>query len=62
MIRADCVVRDDRMRDLRCMSFLGKDNVFIIVAGCQDVMLKIDVEKGRVVEKVLRTSTFSGSA
>ena len=40
------------MRDLRCMSYLGKDNSTIIVAGCQDVMLKIDVEKGRIVEEV----------
>ena len=40
------------MRDLRCMSYLCKDHNHIIVAGCQDTMLKIDVEKGRIVETV----------
>ena len=40
------------MRDLRCMSYLGKGNATIIVAGCQDIMLKIDVEKGKIVEQV----------
>lgn len=40
------------MYDLRCMSFLGKDNSEILVAGCQNTMFKIDVEKGRVLEEV----------
>lgn len=43
------------MRDLRCMSFVGKDHGYIIAAGCQGIMLKVDTEKGRVVEKVLMT-------
>ena len=45
--------RDGTMKDLRCMSYLGKDNAMIIAAGCQDVMFKIDIEKGRVVEEVI---------
>ena len=34
------------------MSYMGKDYSSIIVAGHQNVMLKVDVEKGQVVEEV----------
>lgn len=44
--------RHDNMKDLRCMSYMSKGNAEILVAGCQDVMFKIDVEKGRIVEEV----------
>lgn len=37
---------------LQCMSFLGKDASEILVAGCQGVMYKIDVDKGVVVQSV----------
>jgi len=40
------------MKDLRCMSFTSKGTSEILVAGCQDVMFKIDVEKGRIIEEV----------
>ena len=40
------------MNDLRCMSYVGKEFGQIVVAGCQDKMLKIDVEKGRILELV----------
>ena len=40
------------MRDLRCMSLVGKDSSHVVAAGCQNTMLKVDVEKGRVVEAV----------
>lgn len=40
------------MRDLRCMSFSTKDASEILVAGCQNSMFKIDVEKGCVVQEV----------
>ena len=40
------------MRDLRCMGYMGKDHNQIVVAGCQNTMLKIDIEKGRVIEVV----------
>lgn len=46
--------RHDNMKDLRCMSFTSKGTLEILVAGCQDAMFKIDVEKGRIVEEVLR--------
>jgi hypothetical protein len=51
------MLRDEGMDDLRCMGYMGTDNAFIIVAGCQGTMLKIDVEKGRVVERVIPTGT-----
>lgn len=40
------------MTDLKCMSFLGKNGSEILVAGCQSVMYKIDVEKGVIVQEV----------
>ncbi len=43
---------DITMMDLRCMCFLGKDPAVILVAGCQKVMYKIDVEKGQVIQQV----------
>jgi len=45
--------RHENMKDLRCMSFTSKGASEILVAGCQDVMFKIDVEKGRIMEEVL---------
>ena len=44
--------RTNEMKNLSCMSYVGKGNAFIVVAGCQDVMLKIDVERGRIIEEV----------
>lgn len=41
------------------MSYLGKDNATIVVAGCQDVMLKIDIEKGRIVQEVIAGSVVA---
>ena len=40
------------MEKLCCMSFLRKDSPFILVAGGQSPMYKIDVEKGQVVEEI----------
>ena len=40
------------MTDLKCMSFFGKNCSEILVAGCQSVMYKIDVEKGVIVQEV----------
>lgn len=40
------------MADLRCMSFLGKDTGTILVAGCQNVMYKVDVPSGQIVQQV----------
>lgn len=44
--------RESSMADLCCMSFLGKDSSEILVAGCQNIMYKIDVEKGIVLQEV----------
>lgn len=41
------------MTRLSCMSFLGKDSPEILVAGCQSIMYKIDMEKGQIVQEVL---------
>lgn len=50
MLTADC--RTPSMKNLSCMSYLGKGNAFIVVAGCQSTMSKIDIERGRIVEEV----------
>lgn len=44
--------RTHSMKNLSCMSYLGKGNAFIVVAGCQSTMTKIDIERGRIVEEV----------
>lgn len=45
------LVRDPSMVELRCMSFLGKDTGMILVAGCQNVMYKVDVLSGQLVQQ-----------
>jgi PAB-dependent poly(A)-specific ribonuclease subunit 2 len=40
------------MKDLRCMSFTSKGTNEIIVAGLQDQMFVIDVNKGEVIQEV----------
>ena len=44
--------REKDMLDLQCMSFVSIDNGVLLVAGRQDVMYKIDVEKGQVLQRV----------
>ena len=44
--------RLNSMKALCCMSFLGKSSSEILVAGCQNVMFKIDIEQGRITEEV----------
>ncbi|KAI4200031.1 MAG: hypothetical protein LQ346_002462 [Caloplaca aetnensis] len=46
------------MTDLRCMSFLGKTSSEILVAGCQRVMYKIDVDKGLLSQEVFAPSEY----
>jgi PAB-dependent poly(A)-specific ribonuclease subunit 2 len=43
------------MKDLRCMSFTTKDTKEILVAGLQDVMLTINVEKGEITKTVQKS-------
>lgn len=40
------------MKDLRCMSFTTKDAKEILVAGLQDVMFIVNVEKGEITKTV----------
>lgn len=40
------------MKDLRCMSFTSKGTNEIIVAGLQDQMFIIDVNKGDITKEV----------
>ncbi|KAH7093275.1 PAB-dependent poly(A)-specific ribonuclease subunit PAN2 [Paraphoma chrysanthemicola] len=37
-------------KDLKCMNFTSKGTREILIAGCQDQMFKVDVEKGVVTE------------
>jgi PAB-dependent poly(A)-specific ribonuclease subunit 2 len=36
------------MKELRCMSYTAKDNTQLLVAGLQNQMFLIDVEKGNI--------------
>jgi PAB-dependent poly(A)-specific ribonuclease subunit 2 len=40
------------MKDLRCMAFTSKGVHEILVAGCQELMYKVDVDKGLVTSTV----------
>ena len=40
------------MTDLKCMSFTSKGTAEIVVAGRQEKMLVIDLNKGEVVKQV----------
>jgi hypothetical protein len=44
--------RNADFKELRCMNFTSKGTREILVAGCQDKMFKVDVEKGTIVETV----------
>lgn len=41
------------------MSFFRKDSPLVLVAGCQRIMYKIDVEKGQVVEEIPTTADYT---
>lgn len=45
-------IRHEGMKELRCMTFTSKGTAEILVAGEQDKMLVIDVNKGEVVKVV----------
>lgn len=44
--------RSNEFKDLKCMNFTSKGTREILVAGCQDRMFKVDVEKGVIIETV----------
>lgn len=48
----DFADRHEDFKDLRCMSFTAKGDREILVAGVQDQMFKVDVEKGTITETV----------
>ncbi|KYK55176.1 PAB-dependent poly-specific ribonuclease subunit PAN2 [Drechmeria coniospora] len=52
-------LRTTDMQDLRCMSFTSKGTAEIIVAGHQDKMLVIDLNKGEVVKQVSTEHQYS---
>jgi PAB-dependent poly(A)-specific ribonuclease subunit 2 len=47
------------MKELRCMSYTSKGTSEIIVAGEQDQMFIIDVEKGAVTKQVTISFTLT---
>ncbi len=47
------------MLSLACMSFLHKDSSEILVAGCQKMMYKIDVERGIIIETIPTESNYT---
>ncbi|KAH0601491.1 hypothetical protein MHUMG1_00367 [Metarhizium humberi] len=51
--------RHDDMKELRCMSFTSKGTAEIIVAGLQDTMLVIDLNKGEVVKQIATEHQYS---
>jgi PAB-dependent poly(A)-specific ribonuclease subunit 2 len=42
----------DEMKDLRCMSYTSKGASEVLVAGLQDQMFTVDVEKGTIIKQV----------
>lgn len=44
--------RSPDFTELRCMNFTSKGTREILVAGCQDNMFKVDVDKGTIVDTV----------
>jgi hypothetical protein len=47
--------RSTEFRDLKCMNFTSKGTREILVAGCQEQMFKVDVEKGTITDTVCLT-------
>ena len=45
-------IRHENMVDLRCMSYTSKGNSELVVAGLQDSMFIVDVERGVIIDKV----------
>ncbi|KAF2792603.1 PAB-dependent poly(A)-specific ribonuclease-like protein subunit pan2 [Melanomma pulvis-pyrius CBS 109.77] len=45
--------------DLKCMNFTSKGTREILVAGCQDQMFKIDVEKGTITDTLVPEAQYT---
>ncbi|KAF2802391.1 PAB-dependent poly(A)-specific ribonuclease subunit PAN2 [Mytilinidion resinicola] len=50
---------DDVFADLRCMNFTSKGTREVLVAGCQDHMFKVNVDKGIIVETIPTASYYT---
>ncbi|GME24592.1 PAB-dependent poly(A)-specific ribonuclease subunit PAN2 [Neofusicoccum parvum] len=50
---------NDAFKDLRCMSFTSKGVHEVLVAGCQDTMFRIDVEKGTLTETLPAENSYT---
>lgn len=50
---------DEEMSDLRCMSFTSKATSEILVAGLQNTMFVVDVNKGEIVKRVCAPTGLS---
>ncbi|KAJ4295515.1 poly(A)-specific ribonuclease [Kalmusia sp. IMI 367209] len=46
-------------KELRCMNFTSKGTREILVAGCQEKMFKVDVEKGTIVEALVADAQYT---
>jgi len=46
------VGRNPEFKELKCMNFTSKGTREILVAGCQEKMFKVDVEKGTIADTV----------
>jgi PAB-dependent poly(A)-specific ribonuclease subunit 2 len=46
------VHRSPDFKDLKCMNFTSKGTREILIAGCQEQMFKVDVEKGTITDTV----------
>lgn len=61
---------EEGMKDLQCMAFMGRDpsassgtagvlTKLLVVGGCQDHLLKVDIARGEVVERVKATAHYT---
>jgi PAB-dependent poly(A)-specific ribonuclease subunit 2 len=49
----------EEFKDLRCMNFTSKGTREILVAGCQDQMFKVDVDKGVITETLTADAQYT---
>ncbi|OCK74303.1 PAB-dependent poly(A)-specific ribonuclease-like protein subunit pan2 [Lepidopterella palustris CBS 459.81] len=50
---------NDAFKDLRCMNFTSKGTREVLIAGCQDEMFKVDVDKGVLVETIPAEANYT---
>ncbi|CAL3962568.1 unnamed protein product [Diplocarpon coronariae] len=52
-------ITHNQIKDLRCMSYTSKGNTQILVAGLQDQMFVIDVEKGSIAKQISTSDHYT---